>query len=114
MKFKEVVMGTFTNRSSTMINSDREETERLDVSSNNIEVAKHNSEGQCRVCFENLDNFENPLLSLCNCSGSVKFIHYECLKDWVSSNIKKESSSNYLYYSYFEPKCDLCRHPIEN
>lgn len=113
MRFKEVVDDNSPNRSTIFANSDREETERVDMTHQNIEPAKNHPEGQCRICFENMDSVENPLLSLCKCSGSVKYIHYECLKDWVSNNIKKEKSSNCFFYSYFEPKCDLCKDPIE-
>jgi hypothetical protein len=35
---------------------------------------------QCRICFEN-DTVEF-LVAPCNCKGSAKFVHNECLKQW--------------------------------
>lgn len=33
----------------------------------------------CRICFEEDLGKENPLISPCNCSGSMKFVHLKCL-----------------------------------
>ena len=30
----------------------------------------------CRICFENSNDSINPLVSLCKCSGTVKYIHF--------------------------------------
>jgi len=46
----------------------------------------------CRVCFNHNSTKSNPLLSLCKCSGSIKFIHYQCLKAWVQSRSKCKST----------------------
>ena len=34
----------------------------------------------CRICYGEEDNEENPLLQPCTCSGSMKYIHLNCLK----------------------------------
>ena len=41
----------------------------------------------CRICYleEDESNLENPLVQPCTCTGSVKFIHLECLRKWVST-----------------------------
>jgi hypothetical protein len=38
---------------------------------------------QCKICWDNTSTTENPLLNSCKCSGSVRYIHYECLKYWL-------------------------------
>ena len=43
----------------------------------------------CRICFEGSNDMINPLVSLCKCMGTVKYIHFECLKDWISKNVVK-------------------------
>ena len=59
---------------------------------------------QCRICYgsdEYLDdedddtlynegrtkkkNIFNPLISPCNCTGSVALIHVQCLKSWMET-----------------------------
>lgn len=38
---------------------------------------------QCKVCWGQDNEEMNPLLNSCKCDGSVRFIHYECLKHWL-------------------------------
>ena len=38
---------------------------------------------QCKICWDNTSTVENPLLNSCSCAGSVRYIHYECLKYWL-------------------------------
>lgn len=45
---------------------------------------------QCRICFEE----DGDLISPCNCSGSIEYMHPMCLKKWI-----KSSNSN---------KCEIC------
>ena len=35
---------------------------------------------QCRFCLEDAD--EDQLIAPCNCDGSHKFVHQECLREW--------------------------------
>ena len=37
---------------------------------------------KCRICFES----NNPLIVPCDCKGSIRFIHQECLKTWILKN----------------------------
>lgn len=37
----------------------------------------------CRFCFSKVCDVKNPLIGACNCSGSVRLIHVECLKQWL-------------------------------
>lgn len=66
----------------------------------------------CRVCFGREEGERNPLLSLCQCAGSVKHIHYLCLKRWISARSKHLSGGAYEYYEY-DLSCDLCRQRID-
>jgi hypothetical protein len=62
-----------------------------------ISISK-NEDLQCRICFES-EKGKNRLISPCKCSGSMKYVHEECLKLWIlSSNMDVKSSS-----------CELCR-----
>ena len=67
---------------------------------------------KCRVCFCE-GNFEgkNPLISPCNCTGSVKYIHLNCLRKWLTSKLcMKSSSSNNMYcYSFKSLECEICK-----
>ena len=54
---------------------------------------------ECRICFENDNSEENPLLSPCRCSGTSKYVHLNCIQTWRRANI----NTQYL------TKCRECR-----
>ena len=44
-----------------------------------------NDEKSCRICLEEHEEEKNPLITPCKCIGSVRFIHMDCLKEWLDS-----------------------------
>ena len=67
---------------------------------------------KCRICFsEGIFEGKNPLISPCNCTGSVKYIHLNCLRKWLTSKVTlKTSSSNNIYcYSFQYLECEICK-----
>lgn len=34
---------------------------------------------RCRFCYEN----SKPLISVCACTGSIQFVHEECILNWI-------------------------------
>ena len=67
----------------------------------------------CRICFSNESNDSNPLLSPCKCDGSLKYIHYKCLKNWINTKINNDSSISeddlVISYDSKEIKCEICK-----
>ena len=72
----------------------------------------------CRICLSGEENqTANPLICPCICKGSMKFIHYLCLKNWL--NLKIESDLGYgadlekeqptITYSTKDIACELCK-----
>lgn len=63
----------------------------------------------CRVCHSEEDSIENPLLSICNCTGSMQFVHHKCLKTWLSYkfSIKRQDHLVSYYWKSFE--CEICK-----
>ena len=41
---------------------------------------------QCRFCLDDTETLENPLLSPCPCTGSIRYVHHLCLKRWAAIN----------------------------
>ena len=80
---------------------DKEAKEALSVSSNEI---------KCRICLGEDSTKENPIISSpCKCSGSIKFIHADCLKHWLKSKVTEFKNNLYLSYSWKEFECDVCK-----
>ena len=67
----------------------------------------------CRICYleEDENNLENPLVQPCECTGSVKFIHLECLRKWVSTRscVKIDTTSECCIFLIKPVECELCK-----
>ena len=63
----------------------------------------------CRICWTADDEDANPLIAPCRCSGTVGYIHYQCLKEWLRSKMleRKNPGLHSQYWKVFE--CDLCK-----
>ena len=46
------------------------------MSETKIQIYDENSLAECRICLE---NGETALITPCNCRGSQKYVHLECL-----------------------------------
>ena len=76
---------------------------------NNFKKANENTKF-CRICYcEEEDG--NPLLQPCICSGSMKYIHLNCLKHWLSTSsfIKISNNKKCEIYNYKTAECELCK-----
>ena len=70
---------------------------------------------KCRVCFcEGSFEGKDPLISPCQCTGSVTYIHLNCLRKWLTSKIiTKTSSTNNIYcYTFKSLECEICKSVI--
>ena len=67
----------------------------------------------CRICYleEDENCIENPLVQPCICTGSVKFIHLNCLRKWVSTRscVKIDNSSECCIFLIKPVECELCK-----
>ena len=71
----------------------------------------------CRICYGTDFSIENPLISPCICKGSMKYIHYQCLKNWLKSKIEIDLNINPeieeevgLTYCAKDLICELCKY----
>ena len=63
----------------------------------------------CRICYLSNSDRENPLITPCKCSGSMKYIHFKCLKHCIEVNLIKKIEQNYKYYNWKNYSCEICR-----
>jgi len=74
----------------------------------------------CRICYmEEMDKKNNPLIKPCKCSGSMKYIHYECLLHWLKTKIliTKNIYNNNGFFSIYSLdliECELCKNHLPN
>lgn len=56
---------------------------------------------ECKICLEHVDVYNK----YCNCSGSIKYIHKNCLIKYIEQNENKIESINYYRKKI---KCTVC------
>ena len=56
---------------------------------------------ECRICHEETETDDNRLFRPCDCSGSLAFVHRQCLNRWI---IKDDATVR-------ETDCHLCKQP---
>ena len=71
-------------------NSLAREKKKFDLSSN--------EKRRCKICLEE-ETKNNPLISPCLCTGSIRYIHNDCLKKWI---VEQKTS-------VFDAKCEICK-----
>lgn len=55
-------------------------------------------DARCRICYLTV----KPLITICECSGSIEYVHEDCVIDWITH---KMEISEVLEI----PKCEICR-----
>ena len=80
---------------------------------------KNKSNRICRICYGDETTTENPLICPCICKGSMKYIHYECLKNWLNSKIEEDISVDsenpeveVISYNRKDISCELCKEKL--
>ena len=70
----------------------------------------------CRICYGEDSCEDNPLICPCICKGSMKYIHYQCLKNWLNAKIEEELSEDSternpdcITYNRKDISCELCK-----
>ncbi|XP_066519802.1 E3 ubiquitin-protein ligase MARCHF7-like isoform X2 [Hoplias malabaricus] len=67
------------------------------------EESDEENEDMCRICQCKGASPINPLLCPCQCSGSLQYIHHDCLRRWVQAKIKSGTELTAV------KTCELCK-----
>ncbi|KAF4658293.1 hypothetical protein FOZ61_005719 [Perkinsus olseni] len=63
----------------------------------------------CRICFDE-ESPDDPLLRPCDCRGSVKFVHKNCLQRWVEGQMRvRQLHHGGGEYLLVPMKCEICQ-----
>ena len=82
-----------------------------EISEEKVDENESNSKDQlaCRFCWSDESTEENPCIVPCKCKGSVGFVHFECLRNWLSTKLQRKETENLvsMYWKTFE--CEICK-----
>ena len=86
------------------------EIKNIDEESNNNKNSEM-SQKLCRICYQEEEKSDDPLIQPCLCSGSLKYIHLKCLKQWIGTRncIKIENNEYCNIFLIKEVDCELCK-----
>ena len=86
------------------------EIKNIDEESNNNKNSEM-SQKLCRICYQEEEKSDDPLIQPCQCSGSLKYIHLKCLKQWIGTRncIKIENNEYCNIFLIKEVDCELCK-----
>merc|ERR1719162_993255 len=62
----------------------------------------------CRICLLEGPSDDDPLITPCQCRGSIEHVHLGCLRHWIRGrlNLSDVSGSSYFYRAL---PCELCK-----
>jgi len=62
----------------------------------------------CRICLLEGSTDDDPLISSCNCNGSIRYVHLGCLRHWIKGRLNLSDSMPNGTYFYKQLTCELC------
>eukprot|EP00826_Nyctotherus_ovalis_P008400 TRINITY_DN12173_c0_g3_i1.p2 TRINITY_DN12173_c0_g3~~TRINITY_DN12173_c0_g3_i1.p2 ORF type:complete len:192 (-),score=13.40 TRINITY_DN12173_c0_g3_i1:331-906(-) len=68
-----------------------------------------NTPSECRICGASESTAANPLVSPCKCSGSIKYVHIDCMRMWHQSKMDFRAAPHSISYTIRRFECELCR-----
>lgn len=91
-----------------------EERKSNQVEDGPIDITCHNEVPKdendlCRICFSNIAAPGNPLFAPCKCTGTVKFIHFLCLKSWLNLKLVTQQTPQLRSYFWKTFECEICK-----
>ena len=78
------------------------------ANSSSRRVTETKSKEICRLCYNSESSIIDPLISPCNCNGSMKYIHLSCLKNSIKLKYTKKSSEYLDIFLFQNYSCEIC------
>ncbi|XP_008283042.1 E3 ubiquitin-protein ligase MARCHF7 [Stegastes partitus] len=60
----------------------------------------------CRICQMGEESSSNPLIQPCRCTGSLQYVHQDCIKRWLHSKIGSGTNLEAI------TTCELCKEKL--
>jgi len=76
------------------------------------DVSKVAAGAMCKICLSETQEEDDPLLSPCHCTGSVKYVHLKCIQNWVQSKLNTQEQKNIVTIFWKSLSCELCKQKL--
>jgi hypothetical protein len=86
------------------------DTDQVSNAPSSVSDTLTSNQPACRICLETGEDCRNPLVSACNCSGSLRYIHVECLRHWLDGQLQvRQFESGGGSYYIRTILCEICK-----
>lgn len=85
-------------------NQKRYDNVLIELKLDNIEINEKQNDIEekiCRICFDHEETENNKLITPCRCKGTQKYIHHNCLMEWININRHNPEKRDF---------CDICKY----
>ncbi|XP_077128980.1 E3 ubiquitin-protein ligase MARCHF7 isoform X3 [Ranitomeya variabilis] len=72
-----------------------------------LEDSEEEDSDLCRICQTGVTTPTNPFIEPCKCSGSLQYVHQDCMKKWLHAKINSGSSLETI------TTCELCKEKLD-
>lgn len=63
---------------------------------------------ECRYCYSSGES--QSLIVPCKCEGTMKYVHSECLAEWIKNRRSNNALSEYLVSPrVYQARCEICK-----
>lgn len=73
------------------------------------DLTAQNEKPTCRICLGDEYTELDPLINPCKCSGTMKYLHLNCLRQLIDSKIQKTVGDIVTVISFKTLACDICK-----
>ena len=97
------------------------EEDLKEVRASKTKITEGSDEAVCRICLcseqedpegDLGDGDPNPLISPCNCMGTMGIIHFKCLRHWLETKRSKREHKGQTTIKFNKLDCELCKQPF--
>lgn len=78
------------------------------------EIGPDVQERVCRICLCEEDDGNDPIVTPCKCTGTLREVHVKCFNKWLSKHVVCKESVNMYSIVWDQLKCELCGHEVES
>ncbi|CAG9328886.1 unnamed protein product [Blepharisma stoltei] len=80
-----------------------------DPETNEMQEEKNEESMPCRICLSEITSPLDPLIAPCKCAGTMKYVHINCLKEWLKNRITARETPKAISYYWKDFSCELCK-----
>ena len=72
------------------------------------ETEENKENSPCRICLGDIGTSIDPLICPCKCAGTMKYVHLNCLKEWIKSKVSSRVTDKGMTVYIKDLSCELC------